>query len=211
MSDLSDVATIAGSVAGVAIAVVGAFAARTVSQQNRVNLANAKRKAYAGLWQVTGEAAPSRLQQLGREGVLSPADRQSIHDHLATWYYTRGNGMLLDEPTRSLFLKAKDNLVAADAGLVPSGVLAMLPADMTAEAQRGCMSIRQLSLLRTQMKAEFEIYGSQYVGGLSAHERAFLVACDKTIPQQRAWKATFAKAPIEERCGGVTDESSPSA
>jgi hypothetical protein len=45
--------------------------------------------------------------------------RLALADRLTTWYYDCGNGMLLSETTRKIFLEAKHNLVRGDDDLTP--------------------------------------------------------------------------------------------
>lgn len=208
VSDISDIASIVGAAAGVGIAGIGAYATMSYKHQVRARLADARRAAYGSLWQITGLAAPSRLQTAGRRGVLTRKERAEIHQLMVDWYYKDGNGMLLDEPTRTVFLRAKDNLVAREDELKPKGILQLLPADMSSEDRQGCMSIRQLSLLRTQMKADFSIYGFPYVTGLSEHERQFLEGCRKGLLEHEAWHAATSRPLIVERCGGVDEAAS---
>ena len=49
------------------------------------------------------------------------------------------------------------------------------------ETLRGILSIRQLSLLRTQLKADLAILGDVYTGKLSKHEREFLIGCNFSL------------------------------
>jgi len=53
-------------------------------------------------------------------------------------------------------------------------ILALFSASMSEHDRRGCLSIRQLSLLRSQMKSDLAVFGLPWVKGLALHERAFL-------------------------------------
>jgi len=116
------------------------------------------------------------------------------------WYCRVGNGMLLPEPTSSVYLNAKKNLVCDERDLVPCHVLRLLPAEMPPDDKRGCMSIRQLSLLRTQMKSDLTIYGLPYSIELSRADRDFLLASNVKLTS-RTWKPAFTSPPRAERCG----------
>jgi hypothetical protein len=50
-----------------------------------------------------------------------------------------------------------------------------LLAEVEEEAARGVLTIRQLSLLRTQLKADLAIFGQSYTKKLGRHEREFLI------------------------------------
>ncbi len=80
------------------------------------------------------------------------------------WYFHEGNGMLLREETKELYLEAKRRLGSYAAG---GGQ------DWEREGER---RIRELSLLRTQMKSDLAIYGIPYVGEPGPDDKAFLRA-----------------------------------
>jgi hypothetical protein len=168
------------ALATVALTVVGAWLTHNYSRRMRFELAEARRTAYAGLWEITGRAAPTRLDTAGLEGALTKAQRQSLYQALTDWYYNEGAGMLLENTTRNVYLKAKNNLVCAIKQFDPEDALTLLQEDLSVEDEevaRGVLSIRQLSLLRTQLKSDLAIYGQTYTKELARHERRFLEAC----------------------------------
>jgi hypothetical protein len=136
------------------------------------------------LWEATGLAAPTRLEFEGIRGALSAKERQSLYQQLTDWYYRDGNGMLLESETRRLYLDAKHNLCCSPSDLRPTNLLRLLPGMLDKEQQRGLIAIRQLSLMRTQMKKDLAIYGRPYVGSLTAHEKAFLRHCKINLRAQ---------------------------
>ena len=175
-------------VATFAVGIISIYFANSYRRQARIQLAEARRAAYAKLWEITGLAAPTRLDNAGWRGALSERERTRLYESMTDWYYRDGNGMLLDTATRRVYLEAKHNLYCADEDLRPSRILRALPGDMTAQQRRGCISIRQLSLLRSQMKTDLAIYGEPYVRRLTRHERAFLTYCGINLGRD-PWRA----------------------
>jgi hypothetical protein len=53
-------------------------------------------------------------------------------------------------------------------------LLSLFPGDMTEDERRGCLSMRQLSLLRGQMKTDLAIFGLPWIRDLRLPDRAFL-------------------------------------
>ena len=83
--------------------------------------------------------------------------------------------MLLTEQTRNIYLKAKRNLTCPVAKLEPASFREQVA--LEGEAARSSKSIRQLSLLRTSMRADVEIYTQPYEEELSPDDIEFLRAC----------------------------------
>jgi len=135
--------------------------------------------AYAGLWEKTKVASPTRAT------ALSAAERAELFDDLTDWYYEGGNGMLLSRQTRNIYLKAKTNLVCAADKLVPRS-LAKRPGIET-DAERSKVSVGQLSLLRTSMRADLKIFTKPYDQALDADDVEFLEACDVNL-RRRPWR-----------------------
>jgi hypothetical protein len=110
-----------------------------------------------------------------RHSPLAPDERTELFNSLTDWYYDCGYGMLLTEPTRNIYLKAKTNLTCPPEELVPESLR-----DRAAEndAARGWASIDQLSLLRTSMRADVEIFTQPYDEELSPIDVSFLEACN---------------------------------
>jgi len=186
---------------GAVVAIIGLYFANNYRRQARVQLAEARRAAYAKLWEITGLAAPTRLDNEGWNGALSEDERTKLYECMTDWYYRNGNGMLLDTATRRVYLEAKHNLICDDEELHPPELVSALPCELTANQRRGCISIRQLSLLRSQMKTDLAIYGEPYVRRLTQHERAFLTYCGISLGQ-KPWRTAAAGQPDSERCGG---------
>jgi hypothetical protein len=108
-----------------------------------------------------------------RGSPLSLGERSELFDSLTDWYYDCGNGMLLAEGTRNIYLKAKANLTCPAEELVPASLRDRAAED---DAVRGWASIDQLSLLRTSMRADVRIFTQPYDEELSPDDLAFLEA-----------------------------------
>jgi hypothetical protein len=174
------------ALAGAAVAVVGAWLANSYRRRMRFELAEARRTAYSNLWELTGLAAPTRLDTAGLDGALTKAERQSLYQDLTDWYYKDGGGMLLEDVTKNVYLTAKHNLVCATDKFKPNSAWVALNQDLSVdqEVARGVLSIRQLSLLRTQLKADLAIFGQSYTKELARHEREFLIECEVKLNRE---------------------------
>ncbi|MFI0445504.1 hypothetical protein [Actinomadura sp. 6N118] len=156
------------------VGLIGLWFANNYRRQLRVRLSDRRIQAYARLWEPTVIATPMRSER-----PLTKADREQLFDLLTSWYYGHGDGMLLTARTRELYLKVKTNLICDDADLQPAMLATLVrsaPADRV-NAQRGCISVRQLSLLRTQLKADLAVYGVPFYGPLLPDERELLRSC----------------------------------
>jgi hypothetical protein len=127
--------------------------------------------AYQGLWTATMDAAPMRRE---RQAVLSEQDREKLYDALTKWWFEGGGGMILGEPARSLYLAAKQNLVCADEALKPPSAAEYVMAATDRHRARSALTTRQLSLLRTAMRADLGIVGRPYGKRLDDLDRDFL-------------------------------------
>lgn len=193
-----------GIVATFAVSVAGIYFANSFRRRSKFELAEARRSAYAALWEITGLAAPTRLNQ-GRNGLLLPHERQRLIQEMTNWYYAKGQGMLLSKHTRSMYLSAKKNLTCDNSELEPDGspLVALFPPDFTDDERRGCLSIRQLSLLRTQMKSDLAVYGRVYSKTLRQHERRFVRHCiGPTWRWRKPWRHAARGKPPTEHCSG---------
>jgi hypothetical protein len=187
-------------IATIALGLIGLYLAHGYRRQARLRLAEVRRSAYALLWEETGLAAPTRLEGAGAEGTLSASERQRLYQRLTNWYYRDGNGMLLEQASREIYLTAKHNLTCDSRDLRPDGLLELLPTCLSDDQKRGCLSIRQLSLLRTQMKADLAIFGHPYVRRLADHERLFLKRCGVNL-RHRPWRKAARGEEQPDRCG----------
>ena len=200
MESLREWATV---IATTFLGIVTAYFSYSYGRQLRLSLASRRLEAYSKLWEATGLASPTRLDKrtelvetagpLHESGPLTKSERRALHTTLTTWYYTNGNGMLLTGRTRTVYLNAKQNLVCDDEDLEPPlfrGWLQWIRRRSLTLDERGCLSIRQLSLLRTQMKTDLAIYGIPYTGKLQRHEIEFLKGCGVKL-WRKPWRAAM--------------------
>lgn len=188
--------------AAIVVAITGIYFANSFRRRSKFELAEARRIAYAELWEITGLAAPTRLSR-GVDGLLTPNERSRLMQEMTNWYYRDGQGMLLSKRTRSMYLSAKTNLTCHDTDLEPEGdkLLALIPGLGSSIEKRGCLSIRQLSLLRTQMKSDLAVYGRVYSKTLRDHERRFLRECiGPTWRWRKPWRSAAFGGPSPETC-----------
>ena len=115
---LKAVATIVDLILKLAIALLGFYFAHSLSRQVALRVSERRLGAYSVLWAITGVASPTRLKE-GGAGALKSTERQQLHDELARWYYSEGNGLLLANGTRTMFFMVKDNLVRTPEELEP--------------------------------------------------------------------------------------------
>jgi hypothetical protein len=163
--------------AGIAITAVVSVAAiyygnnlrRRTRAEVEAKVAEKRLPAYAALWETTKIASPMRGTPLAAD------ERSQLFDELTDWYYDSGQGMLLTESTRNIYLKSKANLTCPAEKLIPASLGNRVAAE--GDEARGWASIDQLSLLRTSMRADVEIFTQPYDEELSPDDVAFLEAC----------------------------------
>jgi hypothetical protein len=166
---------------------------RRFRQEIQARVADRRFKAYAALWAETKVAAG--IRELTGQGGLSLEERKQLADKLTTWYYERGNGMLLSADTRKIFLEAKHNLIRDIENLTPVSLKERVKGSLKPETEWGMASLRQISLLRNSMRADLAIYASPASptgkqAGLDPGDREFLVAC-KIDLNRRPWRPSL--------------------
>jgi hypothetical protein len=127
---------------------------------------------YEEFWSATKPAAPIRSGV--EDEILSPQARSELHTALADWWFDKGGGMVLGEPTRSIYFAAKHNLVCDLDELEPRSLREHVTRAGDIERARSELSIRELSLLRTAMRADLGIVGRPYGRSLEPIDREFL-------------------------------------
>jgi hypothetical protein len=165
------VVTILATAVGVVLTGAGLYFAYNHRRQVQLQITEHRLQAYAGLWSIMKVASPMRTPS---GGSLSAEERLRLFDQMTDWYFTDGHGMLLESVTREIYLRAKENLVCADEKLKPPAVVRF---KNLSEKERADLSISQLSLLRSQMKRDIEVYGVPFHADLSDSEKAFLKLC----------------------------------
>jgi len=160
------------------IAVVGLYLAHSLRRQQALKIAEERTNAYRELWELTELARPTRLAAEERGGDLAgkgedglrgtgpitQAEASSLYRSMTHWYFRSGNGMLLPEVTKRLYLEAKRRLGAYAVGGGHDW------------EREGARRIDELSLLRTQMKSDLAIFGTPYFGEPDEDDEAFLRA-----------------------------------
>jgi hypothetical protein len=141
--------------------------------------------AYKLFWSTTKPAAPMRDGP--GDDALSGDDRQALHAALASWWFDHGGGMLLGEPTRTIYFLAKHNLACDDDELRPPSLVARVQAAGDSTKARSDLSIRQLSLLRTAMRADLGIIGRPYGTPLEDSDREFLRLAGARLWERPWW------------------------
>jgi hypothetical protein len=210
------IASFAIAVGTFALAGVTAYFSHNYRTRLRLDLASARLEAFGRLFETSGLAAPTRLAQAGERGVLTVEERDRLYHELTSWYYQNGNGMLLEGPTRDAYLKAKRNLTCDVSKIDPPSAWQALCTDFEHEPRedsemlRGLLSMRQLSLLRSQLKAELAIFGNPFTGSLANHEAEFLKACGIDLDKP-PWAHASARARRTEKIERLTSEDKPLA
>jgi hypothetical protein len=136
-------ASIVTAASALLIAVVGWFVSLSFRTQTRAHMFEERLDAYAALWQQLGEL-PAKKESCAD---LDPAEDDCVRiaHGLTAWYYTDGGGMFMTDPTRELWRALRDDLLAGRGGSLTLS--------------------RQASLLRTQLKADLEVYYGRHVSG----------------------------------------------
>jgi hypothetical protein len=158
------------------IAIIGLYLAHSVRRQTSLKIAEQRIASYGELWKLMGVVRPTRLGEAERSGVLAtddahsqvgpltPDEASSLYRDMTRWYFDAGNGMLLTDRTKWLYLEAKRRLGDFAAGDNP---------EWEREGER---RINELSLLRLQMRSDLDIYGVSYFGEPNDEGKAFLKA-----------------------------------
>jgi hypothetical protein len=174
--------------ATIVLGVVGLYLVHSIRRQIAVRVAEKRFDAYAALWSALELASP--LRQLTGEGPITPDERRKLYKCLTSWYYAKGNGMLLSETARNIYLRAKENLVCAVDDLKPESLRDEALASDDPDAVRGWASMRQFSLLRTQLRGEIEIYTRPYGEPPSDADVEFLRLCRVDLKRQ-PWRSSL--------------------
>jgi hypothetical protein len=181
-----------GEVLGAAATLIVGFATVffAYSYRRQISLQTAQRRidAYGALWTAMHIARPTRMSIKGE--VLSASERVELEEEMSAWYFNQGHGMLLTRDARQMYFAVKENLVAKLDDVQPEIArrrISALESDEACQRERGKLSMRQLSLLRTQMKADLDIYGRIFGLPPTEEDRAFLRYCALN-PDKRPWR-----------------------
>jgi hypothetical protein len=135
------------------VALIGLYLAHSYRRQQRLRIAERRLDAYGELWTLTEVARPTRVKDVSvdREGPLKRDEARTLYRDMTHWYFGSGNGLLLPDATKDLYLKVKARLGAyAEGGDSPSD-------------QEGTQRIEELGLLRAQMRLDLDIYSVPYL------------------------------------------------
>jgi hypothetical protein len=127
-------------------------------------------EAYSVLWALIPYSP--ELQELQPKQRLKPEDRGDLFDKMTGWYYGCGRGMMLGEDTRGIYLTAKKNLICEVEEFVPASAREQIRGS---EEERTSQCVRQLSLLRSAMRADFEIFGKPWGREINDRDREFIL------------------------------------
>jgi hypothetical protein len=182
----------------VVVTVVGLWLAYNYNRQMALKLSETRLEAYSRLWEITGIAAPTRMDGWGDDGCLRLDERRELWAAMTDWYYAKGGGMLLTAITKDVYLNVKHNLICESSDLRPAPLADLTdlikeelrhPVDHEPEDEekvRGVLAIKLIPLLRTQLKSDLATYGPTYSGPLKEYERLFL-SCSGVDLRSKAW------------------------
>jgi hypothetical protein len=86
------------------LGVAGFVLARNIGRDLKLRLAERRLAAYERLWALMYPASPYAE-------LLDEAGRRQLHASFTNWYYQNGDGMMLEQLSRSVYFEAKDNLI----------------------------------------------------------------------------------------------------
>jgi hypothetical protein len=151
--------------------------------------------AYEGLWAVTGVAATIRLKGDWAGGALTENERHELFHTMTGWYYGSSGGIYLSPRARSLYLRAKENLLCPEDEIKPDGALNEFPHARNINEQHSLLSIHQLSLLRWVMRFDLDIRTEPYNTQLMPKEMELLKSCFNYPPVSQAGPDTSGADP----------------
>jgi hypothetical protein len=184
---------------------VGLWLAHNYRRQLRLKLAERQVDAYLELWKLMAVASPERASP------LDAVERRALYGQIMGWYIDAGNGLFVSAATRDLMVGVRTNLVCPVSQVQPPALGAELAALPVAEAERrrGCVSIRDVSLLRSQLKIDLALHhGFDHYARLGRDERHFLRGCGLSR-WRRPWRRRLlrpsgAVGPIPCICGNCS-------
>lgn len=118
----------------IVLGVVGLYLANSIRPQIQARVAEKRLDSYGALWTEEGGLAAPR-GDMG--GAVVARERHALYEKLADWYYRGGNGMLLSQQTRNIYLAAKENLICAVDKLRPASLREQVRASDEPDTVRG--------------------------------------------------------------------------
>jgi hypothetical protein len=186
--DVQSASDVAGIAVTLILGVLTIFVVNGFRRQLAIRTAEKRIAAYGALWEATYPARPSRWMHEGE--VLDSKERRELWEVMSKWYFDAGNGMLMTKDTRSLYFAVKDNLIAELDTLEPLCARQRLRklSGERLDWERGKLAMDQLSLLRTQMKSDLEIYGRPYGAPLGPEGIGLLRLAELDL-ERRPWSS----------------------
>lgn len=135
------------------VALIGLYLANSYRRQQHLRVAERRLDAYGKLWELLEVARPTRVKDrsVDRDGPLRRQEAEDLYKQMTHWYFGSGNGLLLPDATKALYLEVKARLGAyAVEGDAPSD-------------EGGTLRIEELGLLRAQMRLDLDIYSVSYL------------------------------------------------
>lgn len=123
--------------------IVGWVLALSLRTQARLRIYEKRLEAYGGLWHAL-EELPAVKEEVAQ------CERPVLARTLTAWYYSERGGMLLTEPARRMWLVLRNDLAGKETDDYPCP-----HPDLR----------QQASWLRTQLKADLEVYYGRHVSG----------------------------------------------
>lgn len=150
------------------VAVVGLYLAHSYRRQQRLRIAERRLDAYANLWALMEVARPTRVKDVSvdREGPLTREEARELYRQMTHWYFASGNGLLVPDTTKKLYLKVKARL-----GTYAEG-------GGSSSEDEGTRRIEELGVLRQQMRLDLEIYSVPYLRSPDEKSRELFDAAD---------------------------------
>ena len=147
------------------IAFAGLWLGHDLRRQQRLKVAELRVTAYSQLWALMAVVRVGRGQDFDphQSPPLSRAEALDLYDKMTRWYFGSGSGMLLTNDTKDIYLAAKGRLGDYARGAIDGP-----------EEDEGARRVRELSLLRTQMKYDVGILGVFFFKELTADDVTFL-------------------------------------
>ncbi len=145
--ETSDVLGLLDLVVTVALGGIGVLGVSTYRQHRRLRLAQDRLQPYAALWKATGKSRANT--------TMTPELARELEKDLRDWYFGKhGGALVLPIPTLKMLLLLLDDLEAVGKSDLPD------PDGDKAGSTEAADRVKQaVSLLRTQLKLDLDVYG----------------------------------------------------
>jgi hypothetical protein len=194
------------------LGLVGLWFANGYRRHIKIQLVERQVDAYVRLFRITERVDPDRT------APLTSDERRELFEQLVKWYFQDGDGLFLSASTRDLYFGVRTNLVCPDKRITPPRLARQIVqlSSADAERRRGCVSVRQVSLLRAQLKSDLDIHrGYWYFRALRPDDQDFLRACGLSVwrnPWRRRLRVSARRPPSYPcLCQLCDDDNQPAA